>query len=106
MDPEKVLVTVKAWLTPLLIIGFATFLYDDITELKRDVKTLLSQSSADAVRIEYLEMEIETLKTKVYTSNNKPSDNDKKIPHPVEFVAVLPSKDDSTTTRTIYLTSL
>lgn len=106
MDTEKVLLAVKAWLTPLLIIAVATFLYDDITELKADVKTLLAQSSADAVKIEYLEMEIKDLKQKVYSSNDKPSNKDENFPNKTEFVAILPNKDDSSEYRTVYYTSL
>lgn len=102
MDNEKVMTAVKAWITPFLLIGIATILYDDISEMKTDIKVLLAQSSADAVKIEYLQQEVESLKNKVYTGN-KPINNDEDdTDHSFEFIAILPSRSHDYTGKSVY----
>lgn len=94
MDNDKVMTAVRAWLTPFLLIAVATVLYDDISEMKSDIKKLLAQSSADAVKIEKLEQEVEALRNKVYTTNQPTNNNENDKEQNFQLIAVLPSKPD------------
>jgi hypothetical protein len=94
MDNEKVMTAVRAWLTPFLLIAVATVLYDDINEMKSDIKQLLAQSSADAVKIERLEQEVDALRLRVYTTNQPSNNNENDKKQELELIAVLPSKPD------------
>lgn len=46
---------IKSWLFPLLISGFAALIWQDVTEIKNDVKALMAQSNIDKTRIDALE---------------------------------------------------
>lgn len=99
MDNEKVMTAVRAWLTPFLLIAVATVLYDDINEMKSDIKKLLAQSSADAVKIERLEQEVDALRLRVYSTNQPLNNNENDKKQEIELIAVLPSKPDDYITK-------
>lgn len=46
---------IKTWLFPLLMSGFAGLIWQDVTEIKSDVKALMAQSNIDKTRIDALE---------------------------------------------------
>lgn len=65
--PEKSLInTVKVWLFPSVITVMSYMLYDDIKEIKADVKKLLTQSASDHTEIENLKQNITNLNNKVF----------------------------------------
>lgn len=53
---------IHEWVSPMLIGIVGMLLWRDMSELRSDVKLLLSQQSANQVRIERMESDIEMLK--------------------------------------------
>jgi hypothetical protein len=53
---------VKEWITPSLVTVLGVVLWNQLTELKSDVKTLLINQSAYQVRISSLEKDMDLLK--------------------------------------------
>ncbi len=51
----SVIEQVKAWAFPILLTIFATYIWQDIREIKADVKQLMAQSNIDKTRIDNLE---------------------------------------------------
>jgi len=49
---------VKAWLFPVLLTVFGAYIWQDIKEIKSDVKQLMQQSSIDKTRIDNLERQV------------------------------------------------
>ena len=73
MGEEKVS-AIKAWLTPILMSILGVMIWHDLNEMKRDIKTLLAKDSANQIRIEQLEKDVEIMKKQIYlgmTSYNK-----------------------------------
>lgn len=68
---------IKIWLFPSVISLLAAVIWQDVNEIKSDVKALIAQSAADKTRIDNLEKQIESLNTKVFmgetSSNNLPN---------------------------------
>lgn len=48
----------KAWLFPILLTVFGAYIWQDIKEIKSDVKQLMQQSSIDKTRIDNLERQV------------------------------------------------
>jgi hypothetical protein len=69
VSQNALLTTVKSWLFPTVLSILALMLYDDIKEIKTDVKQLLAQSAADHVEIMNLKEETNTLHNKVFALN-------------------------------------
>jgi hypothetical protein len=63
MPVEKV----KSWLTPILITGFSTVLWNLFTEIRSDIKTLLAANAEVQIKIQSLEKRMDGLETKVYS---------------------------------------
>ena len=64
---EKSLInTVKVWLFPSVLTVMSYMLYDDIKEIKSDVKILLTQSASDHTEIENLKQNVTNLNNKVF----------------------------------------
>jgi len=70
-DKERVISTVKEWASPMLIGLVGILLWRDITEMRTDVKTLLTNESADRVKIEQLESDVSMLKNYLYSTPSK-----------------------------------
>ena len=68
-DKEKVISTVKEWASPMLIGLVGILLWRDITEMRADVKLLLTNQSADRVKIEQLESDVSMLKNYVFSTS-------------------------------------
>lgn len=64
---EQVISILKEWASPVLIGLVGMLLWRDVTEMRSDVKLLLTQQSADRVKIEQLEDDVKLLKTYVLT---------------------------------------
>jgi hypothetical protein len=74
---------IKAWLFPVLLTTFGTYIWQDIREIKSDVKKLMAQSNIDKTRIDNLERVVYQLhtstsliekKSEEFPSNHKPLD--------------------------------
>jgi len=84
---------VKAWFAPVLLSGISFIFWQDITEMKADVKKLVSESEYRRGKEEQIEIDIIDLKNTVYfgrkslTSldlNKKKERTEKKIP--IDFI--------------------
>jgi hypothetical protein len=74
MTKEKsgVLDQLKAWLFPIVLGIFATYLFQDIREIKNDIKTLIAQSNIDKTRIDNLERQVFSRSSLIENSKQSP----------------------------------
>ena len=73
---KSVISSVKSWLFPSMVGILSYVLYDDIKEIKSDVKQLLAQSASDHTEIINLKSQVDVLNTKVFvysTNDHKDS---------------------------------
>ena len=63
---------IKIWLFPSLVMVLGWFLVTSITEMKSDIKLLLTQSSADRATIQALTKEVDLLNQKVFSQVDRP----------------------------------
>ena len=78
---------IKAWAAPILFSSVTWLLWQDISEMKSDVKKILAESEYRKAKIETIEEDVKQLKQSVYynkktayyDSNNKKNDNLVKI---------------------------
>ena len=54
-NSSNILREVKSWITPALLSFVSMMLYQDMQEMKGDIKTLLNQNAQNQVRIDNLE---------------------------------------------------
>ena len=73
---KSMLNTVKVWLFPSVLSILCVMLYDDIREIKSDVKQLLAQAASDHTEIINLKSQVNLIDNKVFTFNS-PKDSDK-----------------------------
>ena len=93
VDNNKLLEHFKAWAFPGLLSFITMVMYNDIKEMKQDVKVLLASSIEDRVKIDYLEQEVNKLRTRSlsFTDYNDTDENNNKIPDPyTQMLAVIP----------------
>jgi len=76
---KSVISSVKSWLFPSIVTILSYVLYEDIKEIKSDVKQLLSQSASDHTEIINLKSQVEVLNTKVFVYS-KDNPKDKNLP--------------------------
>jgi hypothetical protein len=57
-DPVSI---IKVWLFPAMVMILSTIIWQDVKELKNDVKQLLAQSNIDKTRIDALERQIDVI---------------------------------------------
>jgi hypothetical protein len=79
---------IKAWLFPAVITVLAGIIWNDVKEIKGDVKALMAQSNIDKTRIDNLERAIFQTKP---TSNIPPRDDDHKT---IALLAVIPNNKE------------
>jgi hypothetical protein len=92
MNPSAV-DKVKVWLFPTLVSVIGILLYQEIKEIKSDVKALLAQSNIDKTRIDNIERYLFTEPIKQV--GQRPLD--KEPPLPIKLIMqefVLPSKNE------------
>ena len=68
---------VKAWAAPILFTSVTYLLWQDINEMKTDVKKLLAESEYRRAVIETLKQDVEQLKNTIYYE--KSSNHQKKL---------------------------
>lgn len=90
-DPTS---AIKTWLFPLLMSGFAGLIWQDVTEIKADVKLLMAQSNIDKTRIDALERAVysKTASINIYKPPFPPGDYPKE-PIFVKNAAIKPEDD-------------
>ena len=62
---------VKAWLTPILMSILGIMIWQDIMEMRDDVKELIKRDSATQIRIFELEKDIELIQKQLYLGNSR-----------------------------------
>jgi len=62
VEKERILSTLKEWLTPSLISIVGVMLWTQLTDLREDVKILLMASSATDAKLAMLEKEVDYLR--------------------------------------------
>ena len=81
----------KSWIFPGLVSILGMMIWNDVTEIKKDVKALMLQSSVDKTRIDNLEREVYK-KSIAYKAPFPPSDFPKKVSRD-EMVAIINRND-------------
>ena len=59
---------IKLWLFPTLVVILGTIIWNDIKEIKNDVKLLMAQSNIDKTRIDNIEKQLDFFKGSVSQS--------------------------------------
>lgn len=85
MTQNQAIVSFKSWVFPSLVSLLGLMIWNDVNEIKADVKQLMAQSNIDKTRIDNLEREV----FKVASSFPKKDDESKN--HPTLQLAVLPN---------------
>jgi|688.fasta_scaffold00850_31 hypothetical protein len=62
---------VKAWLTPILMSILGIMIWQDIMEMRDDVKELIKRDSATQIRIFELEKDIQLIQKQLYIGNSR-----------------------------------
>ena len=62
---------VKAWLTPILMSILGIMIWQDIMEMRDDVKELIKRDSATQIRIFELEKDIELIQNQLYLGGSR-----------------------------------
>lgn len=70
-NSSNVLKEVKSWITPALLSFVSMMLYQNMQEMKGDIKTLLNQSAQDKVRIDNLESRFLRFEDKLYPKQTR-----------------------------------
>ena len=78
-DDQKAINSLKSYLAPTLLSIIGVLVWKDVSEMKSDIKTLLTTQSANEVRINNLEREIQQLKALVYYPKTVATKNEEKI---------------------------
>ena len=73
---------VKAWLTPMLITGFGVMSWSLISEIRSDVKSLLSATAQMQIKIEMLEKRMDGVENTVYNQTFAVLPKEIKVPPP------------------------
>jgi len=77
--------SIKAWIFPTLVSLVSLLIWNDVNEIKADVKSLMAQSNIDKTRIDNIERQLYNKTTKLPNSPTK-DDIDYQ-----QFVAILPN---------------
>jgi hypothetical protein len=72
---EQILAALKEWVAPVLLSVVGMLLWRDISEMRADVKLLLTQQSANQVKIDNLEKDVELLKSVVFSQKPEAPDS-------------------------------
>lgn len=72
-NSSQVLKEIKSWITPALLSFVSMMLYQDMQEMKSDIKTLLNQNAQNEVRIDNLETRFLRVEDNIYNRKLKES---------------------------------
>lgn len=88
---DPVITRVKEYITPGLITILGVMLWAEISELKRDVKTLLANDAASQMKVNMLEKELDRVRLQVYNNKKPLAYND---PIPAPWYKMIAKKED------------
>jgi hypothetical protein len=80
---------IKAWLFPSLMTLLAGIIWNDVQEIKADVKALMAQSNIDKTRIDNLERVIFQGRSSSNVPSRRNNDDDS-----VMFMAIIPNNKE------------
>lgn len=86
----------KVWVFPSLVSIVSLLIWNDVNEIKADVKALMAQSNIDKTRIDNLERQVYGKQ-----ASNTPQDEEPKRLLINEMYAVLPSNDKKSKYKTL-----
>lgn len=89
--PNSSIEKVKIWLFPTLVTVIGMFIWQEIKEIKSDVKALLAQSNIDKTRIDNIERQIFNKSTGLIDKTQK---DKQKIPPTFHITEFLPVKEE------------
>jgi hypothetical protein len=82
--------TIKVWVFPTLVSILAMMIWNDVNEIKADVKALMAQSAIDKTRIDNLERAVFGSK-----NGNANIPGDRRLPEPpYNMIAIMPSREE------------
>lgn len=94
MAAQDPLGAIKSYLFPMLLSGFTLLVWNDIREIKQDVKALMAQSNIDKTRIDNLErLFFKPATTREITMNEPFPPGKQTMPPRNELVATLPENN-------------
>ena len=70
-NSSNILKEVKSWITPALLSFVSMMLYQNMQEMKSDIKLLLNQSAQDKVRIDNLETRFLRIEDQPYNKKTR-----------------------------------
>ena len=73
----------KVWIFPTLVSLISLLIWNDVNEIKADVKMLMAQSNVDKTRIDNLERQM-------FKTANRPTEPIKHLGYYQEILAILP----------------
>jgi len=77
--------SIKSWIFPTLVSLVSLLIWNDVNEIKADVKSLMAQSNIDKTRIDNLERQFYNQTASLPTTPNK------ELADYQQFVAILPN---------------
>lgn len=80
---------IKSWLFPGLVAVLATIIWQDVKEIKNDVKALIAQSNQDKIRIDNLERQLYGKPVSERKDNGQPP-----LPAQLSFTVFMPVKPE------------
>lgn len=87
----------KVWIFPSIVSILGLMIWNDVNEIKSDVKALMAQSAIDKTRIDNLERAV--FGNKSNSNTNFPTD--RRLPEPpYNVIAIMPSRDEFFAVRT------
>ena len=86
---------IKLWVFPTLVSLIGIFIWQEIKEIKSDVKALLAQSNIDKTRIDALERDLYGNKaTTATSSDSRPKNQDLPMPVKLFLTEFMPAKNE------------
>lgn len=96
MSSSAAIDRIKVWIFPTLVTIISVFIWQEIKEIKSDIKALLAQSNIDKTRIDNLERYLFNSTKPASTATSVPKNQDP--PFPIKLLLtefILPTKNDS-----------
>lgn len=85
---------IKLWVFPTLVSLIGLFIWQEIKEIKSDIKALLAQSNIDKTRIDALERDFYGNKTVTTSSDSRPKNQDIPMPVKLFLTEFMPAKNE------------
>lgn len=84
----------KLWIFPSLVSIMSFIIWNDVNEIKADVKALIAQSNIDKTRIDNLEREIYGGKSGAMNTGQLPKDQRVPVPLQIILTEFLPARNE------------